>query len=578
MDLSHQNSPPRQYYQHQNYPSYHSGSPPGDSTSPTNSISSQQHYPQPAINFHPAGSPVGGAVSLTQNSPSADSRLSGGSGIGYRPPSVQSSGYRLAKGISESEGYLEPRSSGSSFQSQTPCSLPARQHDSGVDIDHLRESGHQDVHRSSGSDQSTKSSVNFHPNGAIGWRTSDTPAKDSDLHNDKSVNAQTDIPFYRHDYEELPMNKDKYPGYSDVDDNTQSNLSSCSQMRRKHDDNNTDNMTGPTYRRRQNPLYDAILREDSKVSSKSTNHGVSRCLCLSIVLLTVLSFLALILACIALTGITTTEPREVYVQLEQAYEKIAKLEARYKALADKYEALHDVIGRERTNNMTIQEQLTEHGTVLNVISNSTSTNLGFVRQVEGQVQQVKNDTSTASKILQAQLNRLEVRVNVQNTTLDHLQNKISALETSDVAIVMSKLTNHSSEISSLAISLAQIQTGFSSFKTEIRGIAQNISKMPGPVGPPGVGNLSQCEHRVTSRGTGIGTNQFSTQWIPSVVDHQTYVILGLECSTNTEFQELRIQSDEGFDQFSCRCQGNSQPTADGSRFCELHYWRCPKIS
>ena len=42
--------------------------------------------------------------------------------------------------------------------------------------------------------------------------------------------------------------KEKYPGYSDVDDNTQSNLSSCSQMRKKHDDNNTENMPGPTYR------------------------------------------------------------------------------------------------------------------------------------------------------------------------------------------------------------------------------------------------------------------------------------------------------------------------------------------
>ena len=62
------------------------------------------------------------------------------------------------------------------------------------------------------------------------------------------------------------------------------------------------------YRRRQNPLYDAILREDSKVSSKSTGHGLSRCLCLSIVLLTILSFLALILACVAVTGITTSKP------------------------------------------------------------------------------------------------------------------------------------------------------------------------------------------------------------------------------------------------------------------------------
>jgi len=42
--------------------------------------------------------------------------------------------------------------------------------------------------------------------------------------------------------------KEKYAGYSDVDDNTQSNLSSCSQVRRKRDENNTDNLAGPTYR------------------------------------------------------------------------------------------------------------------------------------------------------------------------------------------------------------------------------------------------------------------------------------------------------------------------------------------
>jgi len=130
MDLSHQGTPPRQYYQQQNYPPYHLGSPPGVSISPTSSINSQ-HYPQPVVNFHPGGSPVGGAINITQNSPSGDSRLSGGSVIGYRPPSVQSGGYRLAKGISESEGYLEPRSSGSSFQSQIPGGIQVGKHDSG---------------------------------------------------------------------------------------------------------------------------------------------------------------------------------------------------------------------------------------------------------------------------------------------------------------------------------------------------------------------------------------------------------------------------------------------------------------
>ena len=39
-------------------------------------------------------------------------------------------------------------------------------------------------------------------------------------------------------------------------------------------------------------------------------------------------------------------------------------------------------------------------------------------------------------------------------------------------------------------------------------------------GPPGAGNLSQCEHKVTSMGTGLGTDSFSTPWIPSNTDHQ----------------------------------------------------------
>jgi len=83
---------------------------------------------------------------------------------------------------------------------------------SGVDIDHPRDNCQKDVHRSSGSDQSTRSSVNVHPNGAIGWSTNERPAKDSDLHNDKTVNPQLDgSQGYKHDYEELPM---KYVSYN----------------------------------------------------------------------------------------------------------------------------------------------------------------------------------------------------------------------------------------------------------------------------------------------------------------------------------------------------------------------------
>ena len=44
-------------------------------------------------------------------------------------------------------------------------------------------------------------------------------------------------------------------------------------------------------------------------------------------------------------------------------------------------------------------------------------------------------------------------------------------------------------------------------------------------GPAGAGNLSQCEHRVTSKGLGMGINSFITPWIPTAADHKVMYYL-----------------------------------------------------
>lgn len=55
------------------------------------------------------------------------------------------------------------------------------------------------------------------------------------------------------------------------------------------------------------------------------------------------------------------------------------------ALCLQYDELHDIIGMDRVSNLTVQEKLTQQGVVLNVLSNTTTSNLYFVHQIDGQV-------------------------------------------------------------------------------------------------------------------------------------------------------------------------------------------------
>ena len=56
-----------------------------------------------------------------------------------------------------------------------------------------------------------------------------------------------------------------------------------------------------------------------------------------------------------------------------------------------------------------------------------------------------------------------------------------AMESLDVTVMQNKLTDHGHQLSNLTLTLSQVQQRFGSFRTEIREVANNISKSPGPM-------------------------------------------------------------------------------------------------
>lgn len=107
----------------------------------------------------------------------------------------------------------------------------------------------------------------------------------------------------------------------------------------------------------------------------------------------------------------------------------------------------------------------------------------------------------------------------------------------------------------------------------------NISKMEGPQGPQGVGNLSACFMKTDTASSASDTTRTSTlNPFPPMEDFEKYVVMFVTCSMSGGlYHTLNLTvTDSHRVQYQCMCSG--QVSGESIRKCQLHVWLCPRLS
>lgn len=168
--------------------------------------------------------------------------------------------------------------------------------------------------------------------------------------------------------------------------------------------------------------------------------------------------------------------------------------------------------------------------------------------------------------------------------------ELSLLDTQDLLRsnqkhIDSAYGNASQQINITQHELVAFQSNFTShlniIQSEFDDKLSIISKMPGPQGPPGVGNLSACYMRDYSMSS--ASQQTDTQWEPDDDTLQANVIMFVLCEVRNgvdRYLEMRSAglSSPNMYQFRCLCSGMSSGATSSTRTCITHLWLCPRES
>ncbi|XP_060081624.1 uncharacterized protein LOC132560939 [Ylistrum balloti] len=198
---------------------------------------------------------------------------------------------------------------------------------------------------------------------------------------------------------------------------------------------------------------------------------------------------------------------------------------------------------------------------------SGNTSVDYLEELGQRVSELKTETST--KLLTLEKNLLETKA-----LLQHNQKNIDNV-----------YGNASLQINATQHDLFAFQSNFTSQLTIIQSDFEDrlsiISKMPGPKGPPGVGNLSACYMRDFDALSSSQTPQTDTQWEPDSDVLKTNVVMFAVCGVKNgveRYLEVR-ESSAGTNKFQYRCLCSGRLSSSGTtRTCITHLWLCPRES
>lgn len=312
-----------------------------------------------------------------------------------------------------------------------------------------------------------------------------------------------------HQYEELP-NKSRTFTRDEFHQNHLSNLSTDILY---EDDAPPHPHEIEVTRKRFNPLYEAVTKaipdKNSHLQHNEATHKQLKCLQLWFIIFVVFVFVCLLTLLFITLFYNPSDAALV--------KKFRNLESNYESLELKYQKLVSFLATSETNDTSLMLSGISHR--MNLLENET------------------DDFNHA-----------------MNLSLHSMQSSLN-----------STLQNVSKMALNLSMELQRTQLDF---EEKI----SNISKMPGPKGPPGVGDLSQCQLlNITDYGRDEVT---STLWIPSHSKLKDYLVMGGSCSTQGG-QSTQLLSRNG--QFQCLCRGFER-RVNQLKICSIHLWVCPKIS
>ncbi|KAK3595965.1 hypothetical protein CHS0354_032479 [Potamilus streckersoni] len=175
-----------------------------------------------------------------------------------------------------------------------------------------------------------------------------------------------------------------------------------------------------------------------------------------------------------------------------------------------------------------------------------------------------------------------------NTSMDALSlimNKLSWLENITLANITSLRTELHDVSRQLPFTNERLDTVYqnithllSLMDLKIQAQLLNISKMPGPQGPSGVGNLSMCGYRnITQMALASSISSIVMTWQPSIMTLKTEIVMFAACSVaggtlaNLETQAIT----ENLVQYRCVCSGTN---SEQYTKCYIHLWTCPRES
>ncbi|KAK3093443.1 hypothetical protein FSP39_015775 [Pinctada imbricata] len=333
-----------------------------------------------------------------------------------------------------------------------------------------------------------------------------------------------------HQYEELPQtrlnnNHQKQMSPDSVDSHSSNGTTVTSGVHSEGEEMG-DNSQNSEQRKRYNPLYDTMINSSPTIYNKVNEVAKTRadnhqrrqmnCLRLFIVLLVILSCTSLVL-CVVLVLAKSQSDSDI----ETLKTELSQLKSKFTSMDEKMSQLERIVAGNKSF-----EYIVDLDKKLDIFESQTN------RDVNQLVQTVSN----MSVIAMNNKDRIET---VYNNITQHISNVNGYVQEQMV----------------------------------------NISKMPGPQGPQGVGNLSACYMKMYSAQGHESSPQTSTALFPTDAELQTKVVMFAVCSVedseyhNLHFEQVTINKIK----YKCVCSGSST-ASDGTRNCKLHLWMCPRES
>ncbi|CAG2227020.1 unnamed protein product [Mytilus edulis] len=177
--------------------------------------------------------------------------------------------------------------------------------------------------------------------------------------------------------------------------------------------------------------------------------------------------------------------------------------------------------------------------------------------------------------------------NSSDSSVQNLQSEVSSLKKK-----YNSIQNRIKQVESLMAGnlsfehLARLgEKNFTSTLSEMNNTVQDqldiISKMPGPQGPEGVGNLTACFLQEYSQGSRIQEAQTETDEFPLDSDLKTKVVMSAYCSVVNGLytrMEVRRPSQTDFKTVKYHCICSGAVAGKSNRYCKIFLWLCPRES